>query len=120
VRGIRDSDAKRQVSTRGGAQGRWRGDGKELFYLAPDGKLMAVGVKSAGSIETTLPRALFTTGITGSFVDRFSQYVVTRDGQRFLVNISEEDDNSAPITVVLNWDTAAAQRGGGNVARLLR
>ena len=97
--------AKRQVSTRGGAQAHWRGDGKELFYLAPDGKLMAVEVTvSAGSLETGLPRALFATGITGSFVDRFTHYLVTRDGQRFLVNISDEDVNSAPITVVLNWD----------------
>ena len=96
------------MSTRGGAQGQWRGDGKELFYLAPDGNLMAVAVAaSAGSIETGIPRALFATGITGSFVDRRNQYVVTRDGQRFLVNISEEDLNSAPITVVLNWDAAA-------------
>ena len=44
------------------------------------------------------------TGINASFVDRRNQYVVTRDGQRFLVNISAEDENSAPITVVLNWN----------------
>jgi Tol biopolymer transport system component len=97
--------AKWQVSTRGGAQARWRRDGKELFYLAPDGKLMAVDVKaSPASIATGVPRALFGTGITGSFVDRFNQYVVTRDGQRFLVNISAEDENSAPITVLMNWN----------------
>jgi len=103
----RGSGAKRRVSTRGGAQGHWRSDGKELFYLAPDGNLMAVDVTaSAGSIETGVPRALFATGITGSFVDRFNQYVVTRDGQRFLVNISDEDISSAPIIVVLNWDAA--------------
>jgi hypothetical protein len=109
VRDARGSGAKRQVSTRGGAQARWRGDGKELFYLAPDGTLMAVDVATPGStIETGIPRALFATGITGSFVDRFNQYVVTRDGQRFLVNISEEDIRSAPITVVLNWDAAGA------------
>ena len=107
VQDSRGSGAKRRVSTRGGAQGQWRGDGHELFYLAPDGNLMAVAVTaSAGSIETGIPRALFATGITGSFVDRRNQYVVTRDGQRFLVNISEEDLNSAPITVVLNWDAA--------------
>jgi len=50
------------------------------------------------------PKALFNTGITASFVDRRNQYVVTRDGQRFLVNISVEDENSAPITVIVNWD----------------
>jgi Tol biopolymer transport system component len=111
VRGSRGAGAKRRVSTRGGAQARWRGDGKELFYLAPDGTLMAVDVSApAGSIETGIPSALFATGITGSFVDRFNQYVVTRDGRRFLVNVSAEDDNPAPITVVLNWDAARLSR----------
>jgi hypothetical protein len=90
------------VSTRGGAQPRWRRDGKELFYLAPDGKLMAVDVTASAAVFATgRPRELFTTGITT--FNRRNQYVVTRDGQRFLVNVSAEDRNSAPITVVLNW-----------------
>ena len=102
-----DGGGKWQVSTRGGAQPRWRRDGKELFYLALDGKLMAVTVgASATLIETGAPRELFDTGITGAFLDRRNHYVVTRDGQRFLVNISAEDENSAPITVVLNWRAA--------------
>ena len=45
----------------------------------------------------------FSTGITTSIVDRTNHYVVTRDGQRFLVNLSAEDENSAPITVVSHW-----------------
>ena len=110
VRRFPGTGTKWQVSTRGGAQGRWRGDGRELFYLAPDGKLMAVSVKSSStSFEVGTPRALFNTGITGSFVDRFNQYVVMRDGQRFLVNISDEDTNPAPITVVMNWNAAGPQ-----------
>ena len=59
---------------------------------------------SVSTFETGAPGALFNTGITASFIDRRNQYVVTRDGQRFLVNISAEDENSAPITVVVNWD----------------
>jgi Tol biopolymer transport system component len=102
-----DTGAKWQISTHGGAQGRWRGDGKELFYLALDGRLMAVDIKaSPSSFEAGEPRPLFNTGIAGSFVDRFNQYLVTRDGQRVLVNRSAEDENSAPITIVMNWDTA--------------
>ena len=54
-------------------------------------------------IETGQPHAFFNTGITASFVDRRNQYLVTRDGQRFLVNVSAEDQNSAPITVIVNW-----------------
>jgi serine/threonine protein kinase len=104
VRRFPGAGSKWQVSTSGGAQPRWRRDGKELFYLAPDGKLMASDVKAVDtSFETGPPRALFNTGITASFINRRNQYVVTRDGQRFLVNISAEDENSAPITVVLNW-----------------
>jgi hypothetical protein len=110
VRPFRDAGAKWQVSTHGGAQGRWRGDGKELFYLATDGKLMAVDIKaSPSSFQAGAPHPLFNTGITGSFVDRFNQYLVTRDGQRVLVNRSAEDENSAPITVVMNWDAAPRQ-----------
>jgi Tol biopolymer transport system component len=102
------ADGKWQVSTHGGLQPRWRRDGKELFYLAPDGKLMAAAVKtSASTFETGTPQVLFNTGITTGFVDRRNQYVVTRDGQRFLVNISAEDENSAPITVVLNWEATS-------------
>ena len=94
-----------RISTRGGVQARWRRDGKELFYLAPDGKLMSVTVTaSPAGVEAGAPRELFNTGITGSFLDRRNQYLVTRDGQRFLVNISAEDENSGPITVVMNWD----------------
>ena len=107
VRRFPDTGTKWRISTHGGAQGRWRHDGKELFYLALDGRLMAVDIKAtSSSFEAGVPHALFVTGITGSFVDRFNQYVVTRDGQRFLVNRSDEDENSAPITVVMHWDAA--------------
>ena len=105
VRRFPGASGRWQVSTHGGAQPWWRRDGKELFYLAPDGKLMASSVKTGRlTFETGTPEALFNTGITTSFVDRRNQYVVTRDGQRFLVNVSAEDENSAPITVVLNWN----------------
>ena len=99
--------ARRQVSVHGGAQARWRRDGKELFYLALDGRLMAVSVNATpAAIETGPPRPLFDTGIRGGFLDRRNQYLVTKDGQRFLVNRSAEDENSAPLTVVMNWEAA--------------
>jgi serine/threonine protein kinase len=106
VRRFPDGGGKWHVSTEGGAQPRWRRDGKELFYLAPGGRLMAANVISSGStFATAAPRVLFDTGITTSVVETRNQYLVTRDGQRFLLNISAEDENSAPITVVLNWDS---------------
>jgi len=99
-----------RVSTRGGAQPRWRADGQELFYLAPDGTLMAAAVhRSADAIEFAPPIALFKTGVTSGHLDRRNQYLVSRDGQRVLVNLSEEDENAAPITVVVNWDANRSQ-----------
>jgi hypothetical protein len=100
---------KVQVSTAGGAQPRWRGDGKELFYIARTGQLMAVPVRlptaaSAQRAELDAPTTLFRTRVAGgpiSSVDR-PQYVVSRDGQRFLIN-SLPDIASPPITMVLNW-----------------
>src|SRR4030095_12685463 len=107
VRRFPEGDLKWRVSTHGGAQPRWRRDGKELFYLAPDGKLMAAAVKaSASNFETHEPSPLFNTGIARAFIDRRNHYEVSSDGQRFLVNISDEDRNAAPITVVLNWNAA--------------
>ena len=104
VRRFPDAEGSWRVSTKGGAQPFWRRDGRELFYLAPDGRLMVADVKTtAPSLETGSPRALFDTGVRGLFLDRRNHYVVTRDGQRFLVNVTAEDDNLAPITVVMNW-----------------
>jgi Tol biopolymer transport system component len=107
VRAFPDGGARRQVSVRGGTQPRWRRDGKELFYLRLDGRLMSVAVDATPTtIETGPPRTMFDTGIRGGFLDRRNQYLVTKDGQRFLVNLSAEDEKPAPITVVMNWDAA--------------
>ena len=105
VRRFPSGDGAWRVSTDGGAQAMWRRDGRELFYLAPDGRLMVADVRaSTTSFETGGPRALFDTGVRGLFLDRRNHYVVTRDGQRFLVNVTAEDDSIAPITVILNWE----------------
>jgi hypothetical protein len=98
---------KLQISTGGGGQVRWRPDGKELFYIALDGRLMAVPIRMAfngQSIEPAAPVPLFATRVGGAWQgpDR-QQYVVSRDGQRFLMNTLAEGDNPSPITVILNW-----------------
>ena len=68
---------------------------------------MAADVTTNGStFETGSPQPLFDTGVRNLFVDRRNHYVVTRDGQRFLVIVTPVDDSTAPITVVLNWDSA--------------
>ncbi len=101
---------KWQVSTAGGSEPRWRRDGKELFYLAPDGKLMAVEVKEGPTFEAGAARPLFQTRRREhvSSTDLFS-YDVSADGQRFLVNTDVGEVTSSPLTVVLNW-TAELKR----------
>jgi dipeptidyl aminopeptidase/acylaminoacyl peptidase len=103
VQSFPPSGGQWQISSEGGSFPRFRRDGKELFYLAENGKLMAVEVKANTSgLEFSAPKPLFETHST----DRFA---VTADGQRFLINTPVEESTSAPITVILNW-TAEAKR----------
>ena len=99
-----DFGSKWQISRGGGEEPRWRRDGKEMFYLAPDGRLMAVDVKSGTGLEAGSPVALFQTHPRQpiSAMDFFS-YDVTADGEKFLVNTRVETSNSAPLSVILNW-----------------
>jgi Tol biopolymer transport system component len=90
-----------QVSRSGGDLPVWRGDGKELFYLAPEGTLMAVDVSGGESFRVGTPRGLFRVAVKGVVG---SSYDVTPDGQRFLVNsLKEGDRGGQSATVVLNW-----------------
>jgi len=96
--------SRMQVSTAGGTQVRWSADGKEVFYVAPDGKMMAVSIALGGaSPEVKLPVPLFQTHLaTGTNVlGNKPQYAVSRDG-RFLLNTAIESA-STPIVVAMNW-----------------
>jgi serine/threonine protein kinase len=86
------------ISTSGGHCPRWRKDGKEIFYLSPDNKMMAVGVEvRENSIELQTPRSLFT-AIPADF---FSPYDVSADGKKFLINTPNVQNT--PLTLVVNW-----------------
>lgn len=74
---------KRQVSNAGGGVAFWRKDGKELFYLGPDGKLMSVDIKTGATLETGAPKVLFQTKI--AVVLGVDQYAPASDGQKFLL-----------------------------------
>jgi serine/threonine protein kinase/Tol biopolymer transport system component len=91
------------VSSAGGLQPRWRGDGKELFYVTPGGKLTAVDIRTEPSVQPGAPHVLFESRVSGSAP--FFRYDVTRDGKRFLIVNPALESTSAPvpITVVLNW-----------------
>jgi Tol biopolymer transport system component len=96
---------KQQISTSGGRQPRWRGDGKEIFYLDRDNKLVSVAVNSQGaSLVVGAARPLFEVrSWTEDSLGFGYVYDVTADGQRFLVNTVLEQKASAPITLVVNW-----------------
>jgi len=113
IRTFPEADVKRHVSAAGGMQPRWRRDGRELFYVAPDTRLMAVPIRLAPqkhTLEAGAPVALFPTRlatggniVTAGFLAR-AQYAVATDG-RFLMNIAADETVTSPITVVLNWTT---------------
>jgi Tol biopolymer transport system component len=87
--------SKSQVSAGGGTMPRWRRDGRELFYVAPDSRLMAVSITPRESaLGAAAPSALFT-------LPKAVGYEPSLDGQRFLVNAVVSD--ASPITIILNW-----------------
>jgi hypothetical protein len=93
-----------QLSNDGGSEPVWRGDGRELFYLSDDGRLMAVEVRSTErAFEPSRPRVLFQTSATRPRVPYVTRYVAAADGQRFLFNVPAGDPTPPAITVMLDW-----------------
>jgi serine/threonine protein kinase/Tol biopolymer transport system component len=110
VQSISLSGDKRQISPAGGVAPKWRHDGTELFYVAPDRKLMAVPVKIADSFDFRTPQPLSVT-VPPFFSADVGGYAPARDGQRFLVNVPAGGEAAAaPITVVLNWQAGLPKR----------
>jgi serine/threonine protein kinase/Tol biopolymer transport system component len=90
-----------QISNQGGAQARWRADGKELFYISSDKKLMAVSIDTShGKLVAGVPHVLFQTRIIAPRIVLF-QYAVSPDGKRFLIN-SLPSVGATPLTVLMN------------------
>jgi serine/threonine protein kinase len=99
AQGSWDVGGKWLISRGGGTDPRWRGDGRELFYVASDGKLMAVDVSVKPIFKAGAPRPLF------RLPPGFIGGDVTADGRRFLIGVPVAQSASAPFTVVLNWET---------------
>jgi eukaryotic-like serine/threonine-protein kinase len=99
-----DARGKWQISSSGGEQPRWRADGKELFFLSSDSKMMVAQISTTPNFDASSPVALFQT-TPRQPVSRNDQWVydVSRDGQRFLVLTQVKQAATAPISVVLNW-----------------
>ena len=98
---------KWQVSRGGGSEPRWRGDGKEIFYIAPKGTLTAVPVRAESTFVTGTPVSLFQVHGRApiSSTDLFT-YDVAKDGQRFLVNRYVKPEHVPPLTILLNIPTS--------------
>jgi DNA-binding winged helix-turn-helix (wHTH) protein/Tol biopolymer transport system component len=94
---------KKRVSTNGGAQPQWRGDGRELFYLSGDQTLMSVGIAGARGLELTTPRRLFRPMLVGLITDFRNQYTVSPDGETFFVGVASQANTREPITLIVNW-----------------
>jgi eukaryotic-like serine/threonine-protein kinase len=103
---------KHQVSDNGGGEPIWRPDGKELYYLSLDGKMMAVTVKAGATVETGPPKALFQADAVNPDGELdATEYNVSKDGQKFLVlePVKAKTPANAPpeqINVIVNWDAA--------------
>jgi eukaryotic-like serine/threonine-protein kinase len=88
-----------QISRAGGAFPAWRRDGKELYYMSLEFKLMAVPVSADAKFHAGSPVALFTIHPSGNG----TVYDVTPDGQRFLVNSLASELGSPPLDLLINW-----------------
>ncbi len=93
---------KRRVSPDGGSEPRWRRDGNELFYLASNEQLMSVSIPGGNAFNAGSPQRLFDARVPLTGNPYRSNYAVTADGKRFLVNI-RIDTAQAPINIVVNW-----------------
>jgi serine/threonine protein kinase/Tol biopolymer transport system component len=101
--GYPEPGTPQQVSPTGGTQPRWRADGRELFFLSADSKLMAVSVNTVhGEVTFGRPERLFDAPMHWWLDWPSTKYDVSPDGTRFLVDMVREEP-TAPLTVILNW-----------------
>ena len=97
------SGVKFMVSRGGGVQPRWRRNGKELFYISPNSKMMAVQVKTQPVFQSGTPQPLFQTDIVDTGI-RTGPIIwdIAPDGNRFLI-ITDASDDASSLTVAMNW-----------------
>jgi hypothetical protein len=102
IRAFPSSSAKWQISNHGGTNPRWSGNGKELFFLSRDSKMMSATIRTSDtSLQPETPLELFR---TSGFGGEENPYDVSADGQRFLLAPPTAGGNKFPLTVLVNWD----------------
>jgi serine/threonine-protein kinase len=96
------SGEKVRVSTTGGGAPKWRADGNELFYVAPNRKLMSVRIRPGSEVSVSLPEPLFD---LSEFEPILDGYAPSLDGQRFLVKLPVGPSAAqTPLHLILNWN----------------
>jgi len=107
VRSFPEGAGKWPITAQGGSEPLWKSDGRELYYLAPDGKIMAVAVKTDSTFQAGPASELFQTTLIPEARPIERRYAVAKDGQRFLIAAPPpapaSTENSIPITAVVNW-----------------
>jgi hypothetical protein len=105
VRPVSEPGAPQRVSTQGGNAPRWSHRGDELFYVAPDGRMMRAAVGRFRRPQLTLgePQALFPTPLDPTGFGTRAPYVLSVDDQRFLIPIATDQPTPASLVVISNW-----------------
>jgi eukaryotic-like serine/threonine-protein kinase len=107
VRAFPSAAERKQISIEGGMEPEWRGDGKELFYLSADQRIMAVPITTDGTnLIAGAPHPLFSVDVVEPSAPFPVSYAVSADGQRFAVNSFVNEPNRQTLTVLLNWADA--------------
>ena len=99
---------KWQVSTEGGLSPRWNGNGKELFYVAPDGTVMSAEVSGSSVFQSGIPKPLFKPKGLAPQNSSYPFWDASSDGKKFIFAVPQAASGAAPptkFTVVLNWPT---------------
>jgi WD40 repeat protein len=113
VQSFPDGLVKTQITNQGGAQVRWRRDGKELFYIAPDGRLIAIPIRLPsrnGQVGVGAGTPLFVAPVGDAIQGTDGpNYAVSPDGTRFLINTLVEEQ-AAPLTLIVNWKGRTVSR----------
>jgi DNA-binding winged helix-turn-helix (wHTH) protein/Tol biopolymer transport system component len=102
VQSLADPGVRQTVSVGGGSEPRWRGDGRELFYLGADLSVMSVELSAGASLQMAPPRKLFRVPMARARSLYINHYDVAADGRRFVIQ-SAEQQAAPPLMVLLNW-----------------
>jgi hypothetical protein len=101
------AEQRTPVSVDGGMQPEWRRDGKELFFLSADRKIMTVPIANNGkTVVVGTPQPLFSVDVAEPVAPYFNDYAATADGQRFVVTLNAKSPTPQTLTVLYNWTAA--------------